>query len=249
MTPINYVITDDAITFFRDDQVKIVTREQSYLFPALQESLLSGLFSFDISQSPRELILQTIKNNRGLYELAERLEALESEGLPTEPFISFISRLDEETLIAGLNKIKIVGTPELPLTWDGSVIAYQRASWVSYQTQEQRDWARAGLRPFDVIEGATQTVGEFSWVQSQCPDTGMTFEVIVQPQHILEFRPAVHRNTLRVSQVTMLARLGETIRDEQRAETSIVEVVSRSSEFGPLAVRLPYSASTAALMP
>ena len=251
MSKINYYITPDCLTFYKDGLIKHVNSNQPYLFEALKMSLPRGVDYVEIDS--RTMFKECLKNGSKAFGAADRLKSLQEANLPVEPLLSFIDKVPTEVLNSpdGYKLIHKVGTPDIPLTWDGNLILYQRSAWVGVNQTTAgsgRTWVDVeSFTPFKVVTGTEERplqAGGFDWVAKHCPDSGSVYEVIVQPQHILD---VLSYGCWELSQVTQLSSLGNYVNCSQKAETGVVEFVTSCSDLGEkTAIRLPYNAGTAA---
>jgi hypothetical protein len=256
---IKYAVTEDAISFYDKEEIIVVTSDQKYLYAALKDSLISNS-TIDIIDSPKEFLKKCLKERSSCFGIDKKIKQIEEAGMPIEPFLSFVSRIPERFLKYNPDLLNMIGTVDLPLTWDGNLIAYQRASWIKNDNEVDaqdiptsfkvfdlnrgrriKKWAR-DFKPFDIAM-VPQNVCDFNWAQNQCPDTGATFEVIVQPEYIR----SILNHQIRTSQIIMLSRLGEKVSNDQKSTTMVVDIETGCSEFsGGFAIRLPFNASTSA---
>jgi hypothetical protein len=162
--------------------------------------------------------------------------------MPTAPFERFVSRLSDSFFNneRNIEFIARVGTVNAPLTLDGDVVLYQRASWIRHDIAT--NWSNSStFTSGNVIKGErNQTVGEFNWVMGCCPDAGSVFEVLVQPEHII----TQNNSSWSVSQLTQLSKLSENIFVRGRSKTAVVSFNTNCANASGNAIRLPYSPAT-----
>lgn len=245
-TAINYLIDEERVTFFKEGQIQVTERkEKPWLYESLKEALPTGneLLVF----KPKDFLLQAFEQRKDCFGIAKRIKEIEAAGMPTEPYMSFISRLDDTLFTEESKTIDIVealvskvGTVEAPLTWDGDLVLYQRSAW----TNSNKSWAddSGDFKPFNVIEGNIYA-GEFTYTMKVCPDTGCAYEVIVQPQHI---KSTANDGLWTLSQVMQLSKLGTQMSIGQRSKSPIVSYENKCVGDDTIAMRLPYNPVTAA---
>jgi hypothetical protein len=246
-TPIKYLVTDDAISFYRpsDRSVRFVNRQtQRLTYDILRDSLVTSGNIEVLEQhfNPKNYYLNSVKAGKDIFGIKERLDSLTNSGMPTAPFEKFVSRLSDSFFSEERNIqfIARVGTVDAPLTLDGDVVLYQRASWISQDITT--NWSNSStFTSGNVISGErNQTVGEFNWVMNTCPDAGSVFEVLVQPEHIV----TQTNSSWSVSQLTQLSKLSEEVFVRDRAETAVVSFNTNCASASGNAIRLPYSPAT-----
>ena len=254
---VKYVINEDNIVFYYNKEMRIVNKEDLYVYNSLRESLVANNNeSLRYVVDTRTAIKDSIINKSELFGLDKRIRKLEDEGLPLEPLLNFVDRLPENMLYD--NKLlALVGTTELPLTWTGDIVAYQRASWIPYDRRQPLESWVSEFKPYHRVSSGSNSllvVGGFNWTQRQCADTGLTFEVIVQPEDIVNSYYSTHQKSTDygmwcVKEVTQLSILGKIVQNSAKATTGVVEFVNSCSELGDqMVVRLPYNMSTASRM-
>lgn len=246
-TAIKFLIDDERVTFLKDKEISVAERQsQPWLYESLKESLPTT--GEALAFNPKEFLIDAFEKRKDMFGIANRIKAIEKAGMPTEPYIAFISRLNEDLLTGTQNSIdtietliKKVGTVEAPLTWNGDLVLYQRSAWTDSKTY----WANDNeFKPFNELTG-NLVAGEFSYAMNVCPDTGCAFEVVVQPQHIQKMSS---RSTglWHVSKVMQLAKLGREMTTMQRSESPIVRYENKCIGDETIAMRLPYNPITAA---
>ena len=235
-TTIKYLIEDDRIVFFNAGEIRVASSNDFWVFEPLKNALQNGNYA-GFEFSPKDYLIEAVEQRKDIFGIKQRLEELESSEMPTEPFLNFISRLNEENIKELAPLISKVGTTEAPLTWDGDVVLYQRAAWLDSNWVDETNFA-----PGNVVQG-TSVVGEFTNIMRQCPDTGNAYEVVVRPENILSQRDS---NTLYVSDVMQLSQLGERVKKDQRSESPVVQYVTQCIGEANAVFRVPYSADTAA---
>jgi hypothetical protein len=245
---IKYLITDSQITFFKENQVKSVYKESGLnelVFNVLKDCLQSGnLIEIDDS---KEYYLEQLRQKPGLIKsVQKRVEELTTANLPTEPFFKFLNKCPDH-LLSEIEVLTKAGTVDMPLTWEGDVVLYQRASYMR-NNNTYSDWAgESSFRMGNVLEGE-QLVSSFDYIVSKtCCDAGPVFEVVVQPQHIT----SVNSNSSSfwtVNRLTQMTRLGIKPFRSSQADTGIVEFITNCVGSDKQAIRLPYNAGTASKM-
>lgn len=242
MTQVKYIIDDKQISFYQNNEIKIITEQAWFAFESLKQALISNGAIGSLMLSAKACLEDLISQRSEKFGIKQRLEALEQANLPTEPFKNFVSRVGEDFLRQHPEFIGKAGSVDAPLTWDGDLIMYQRAAW--RDQNKLSNWANdEEFTAFKTLEGETR-VSEFNAALNVCADTGMVYEVIVQPEHLVG-RSGVYQGLWTVSQVTQLAKLGLRPVDKQ-ADTGIVDVMTNCISEQGNAIRLPFNASTAA---
>lgn len=241
MTPINYLIDEDRVTFYKDSKIQVAERSVTpWLYDSFKEALPAG--DTELSFNTKDIFINAVKNRKQMFGIAERVEALEAAGMPVDPYVSFISRLPEEVLVNHTELISKVGTVDAPLTWTGDLVLYQRSAWTQ---GEVTSWAddESTFTPFNVVKSDKHLrAGEFSYAMNVCPDTGCAYEVVVQPEHIISGSSGLWT----VSQVMQLAQLGREMTTMQQSESPIVRYENKCIGDSNIAMRLPYNPVTAA---
>lgn len=246
MPTINYLIDEERITFFKNKQIQVAERRVNpWLYESLKEALPAGKDA--IVFSPQQYLAQAFEERKNVFGIGERIKAIEAAGMPIEPYIAFISRLNSECIVGRPDSAQIaetiiskIGTIEAPLTWDGNLVLYQRSAW----TNRNSHWAGTNkeFKPFNTIIGKLYA-GEFTYTMQKCPDVGCAYEVVVQPEHIKN----INDNGLwEVSQVMQLAELGREMTSMQQAEAPVVRYENKCVGDSNIAIRLPYNPATAA---
>lgn len=245
-TEIKYLIDQDRITFYRENQISVVEKGSAFqMYESIKEALVNNQETLYFN--PKQFLLEAFDQRKDMFGIADRIKQIEEAGMPTEPYRAFVSRLSDSVFKGhgGSDLIETlmqkIGTVEAPLTWNGDIVLYQRSAWTK---GEIISWAEdESFTPFNVISGKTQRAGEFSYSMRACPDTGCAYEVVVQPQHIKEIN---NYGLWTVSQVMQLAQLGKEMTTMQRSESPIVRYETKCVGDSNIVMRLPYSPQTAA---
>lgn len=244
MTKINYVITDKQISFYKDKEVRTVYADSGLnyvIYTSLRNSLINN--EPIVATTPKEAI-NVIKRNPAIVpSVNKRIKELEEANLPTDPFLKFLSNCNDNLLVEGLKLLSKAGTTDMPLTWDGNIILYQRANMLN------RSWAPTTFNFGEVMEREEGfNVSSFhNIVDGTCPDSGPVFEVMVKPQDIISLDNRVH-SLWKVKRLTQMSRLSLRPSQKEKAEAGIVEFITNCVGDGKQAIRLPYNAGTAAKM-
>jgi hypothetical protein len=244
---VKYLVTDEAISFYResDKSVRFVNKDSNGMVYELLRDCLLTKGTLDILEQDlnlKDCYLSFVKDNKNLFGIGDRLQSLKDSGMPTQPFERFVSRLPESFFQQERNVqfLSRVGTVDAPLTLNGDVVMYQRASWLN--DRDITNWSSSdSFTSGNVVSSDVLTVGEFNWVMGSCPDAGPVFEVLVQPQHILNVG---HSGGWLVQQLTQLSKLSEYLFVKDRSETAVVSFNTNCSNSSGNAIRLPYSAAT-----
>lgn len=242
MDTIKYLIEDDKITFYKDKQVQVIDNRKFWVFEALKQSLRDSLNVGELNLDVSAYIKGLIKDRSKTLGVRQRLEELEAANMPTEPFRLCVERLPSSVLEANPEIIKSLGTTEIPLTWDGNLVLYQRSAWLN-----NTSWANdSTFQPFKEVNGKQQA-SSFTDTMRRCPDTGMAYEVLVRPEDIVAIKGTNSEYTsFEVKAVTQLSKLGTKPKVQQQTQVPIVEYQTNCVGDENNAVRLPFNAGTAA---
>lgn len=235
-TTIKYLIEDDRIVFYANNEIRVASSNDFWLFEPLKDALQNGNYE-GLEFNPKDYLIEAVEQRKDIFGIKQRLEELEALEMPTEPFMNFISRLNEENIKELTGLISKAGTTEAPLTWDGDIVLYQRASWLETNWVDEKNF-----NPGNIVQGKS-IVGEFTQTMRQCPDTGNAYEVVVRPENIV----SVHNsNMFYVNDVMQLSKLGEYVKKEQQSEAPVVQYITQCIGEANAVFRVPYSADTAA---
>jgi hypothetical protein len=255
---LKYVIQPDSISFYDTDKQKtsiVYKGAHNIIYDVLElglrENDIELVYTSQYAKPTEAVLNKLFQSGKDAYGLRERYEALVSEGLPTKALLNFASRAPME-LLQNQSLMQRVGTVDMPLTWEGDLVLYQRASWLQ-STNERTpsfDSFRSSTKwvdsftPFAIIEGEGNLASDFDWAMNQCPDTGTTYEVVVQPQPIVSM--SYNRQRLyNVNRLTQLSDLGRHIKASQKSTVGVVEITSEITDLGGIiAVRQPFNTLT-----
>ena len=255
---LKYLINDQTLSFFYQDRVCTVHKKETLLFDTLKRLLLEnevGALTANLNKNTKVYLEEAMRNKEDVLNIgiSKRVKEIEASGMPIDPYLRFIQRCPTEVLLRDPYIITQVGTVDLPLTWDGDIIGYQRAAWIR-KDKSQMFWVNdQNFTPFqEVVSDSPQQVGNFYWIQNVCSDAGMTYEALVKPENIqtvsITDQETYTQRCLQTKKVTLLSRLKEVTLSSHLSTTPIVEITTANSDLGPIAIRLPYNASTAAKM-
>jgi hypothetical protein len=247
-TAIKYIITDDHITFFKDNEIRSIQQcngLKGILFQEIKRCLLDG-----DKEIPAFNHQDAIKMLRARPQLSkpinDRIQALEEAGLPTEPLHRFLENCPEH-ILNDLEVLSKVGTSAMPLTWDGDVVLYQRSHFNNGSAATS--WTHEdGFIPGQVVD-KEQSVSSFDHiVNGVCPDAGPVFEVIVKAKDIVSAGTNNIKSLWKVKKLTQMSKLGLRPSANTKAESGIVEFLTNCVGGNEASVRVPYNAGTAAKM-
>ena len=259
-----YIIDDKHITIHKDGKSHLISKGSNSYFDLIKSTLLkegtanSNLLSWGGQLA--EATAGAFTYNQGKFyfgdepipnSVGKRIKELEEQNLPFQPLINFWLKLRNHPDGEVREKLgESAGRPGIPLTWDGDLIFYTRASWVPPSTDIEEitslayldklklsDWSGAEFTPGKTMVSSTLLkCGDFNWITEVCPDAGVIYDVQVSPLHVVNS----DRNgmELEVSQFTYLSEL-----EEQSVLTDKIFFVKvETNTFGErLVVRKPYS--------
>lgn len=244
METIKYLITDNQISFYKNEEVRVINKSSNLngiLYSQLKECLPNNNV-IDIPVTSEEKVNFLLQNLEKIPTVKDRMGELTSAGLPTEPFVNFLKKCPKE-LIEKVEVLALAGTTSMPLTWDGNVVLYQRASYMQGETL--KSWAGDNFAMGHEVNKMSYVSDFESIVNGTCPDAGPVFEVVVQPQDIVEVR---NKGKWTVQRLIQMSALGLHPAENTKADTAIVEFVTNCVGDGKQAIRIPYNAGTAAKM-
>ena len=184
------------------------------------------------------------------YYMTSYVEALQDQELPTQPLETLISKILESNL-SNVQKVEIlaaVETCQIPITWDGDLVFYSRASFtkkVGSKTPEgvfnNAPFQNGKSYFFD--ESNPAVAGNLDWVYKMCPDTGRIQELVVKVNNIVDFSLSKTVFNCRVNEFEYL-----TVLDEKFNSKAPVVIIDRKVDFlgNEFKIRQPYSPSTLA---
>lgn len=246
MTKTKYLIEESQITFYKDGEIKYITEEHPLTFLAVRDCLISNRdYDLDNHIDIKSLLKRAINSKVTALGIKEKLDYLESMNLPTQPLLSFIDKAPIEVL-NDTDIIKTVGTLNVPLTWEGNIVLYTRASWIPH-SNTLTDWFSKQFSPNKVLVAVQDqpiTAGGFYWTMGVCPDTGLAYEVEVEPEHIMSIKAG---EPSKLKQVKCISCLGESFNVDSQSSSPLVEFETQCNNLGEdYVVRRPYDISTAA---
>lgn len=245
-----YIASKKLITYYDGRKVSFLSAESNSYYNLVLEHLRKERDNFlgvteaaqkgDIAVLVNSLAEEDFQFKEGKYflagkeipeEIAKKVLELKGKELPYQPLLNFWQKAKEGGLVSQLNPQQItslVGTRDIPLTWDGNLIMYMRSSWV--RQEQTTKWAN--YLPEERVR-AEAICGGFNWVSSSCPDAGLMFEVQVNPVHILN----VSQNTFTVKELTFIGEVKGKV-----SNSSLYFLETKTNTLGEkMVVRAPYS--------
>lgn len=217
-----------------------------------EELLLPNLKSKNSCLENLTSVLGLTKDDLLNYFMVSYVEVLQDKELPTQPLESLISKL-LETNLSNVQKIEIltaVETCQIPITWDGDLVFYSRASF----TNKLGSTTSTGVfnnAPFEngksyfFDQSNPAIAGNLNWVYNVCSDTGVIQELVVGVNNILDFSLSGTVFKCRLKEFQYLTVLDEKFRLEQDSITPVVIINNRTDSLGnEFRIRQPYSPST-----
>jgi hypothetical protein len=259
-----YIVDDKHITIHKDGKSHLISKESNSYFDLVRNTLLnqgtanSNLLTWGGQLSEATAGAFTYNQGKFYFEdevvpksIAERIKELKEQNLPFQPLINFWLKLrshQDESIKEKLGES--AGRPGVPLTWDGDLVLYTRASWVPpsagieeitslayLNKMKLSDWSGGEFSPGKtMLSSKPMTCGDFNWITQVCPDAGVIYDIQVNPLHVVN----LIRNgmELKVSQFTYLSQLEE----KSVLTDKIFFVKIETNTFGErLVVRKPYS--------
>lgn len=297
-TKIAYVKTANCLTIVVNGQSIFVRDADNKLFDAISTGNTDRATEFLIDRSlglsqlaialklsaHRDFVAHNGKlffaDPDGLIEIdpavAHRLVDLQVAGLPHYPLLKFWAKFATSAAYANSNPLELieffdkVGTPLLPLTWDGDAVAYFRAHKGEIDpTLDSSDPAGSGLafrafnrttlfdpsvevevngRRFDCrrSDGRIDPLFSLQDIRSFCSDRGAIYEVAIDASDFVSFdmRSWGH-SQFQATTVTGIRSLGLA---SNEVNQGIIELPVTNASGG-LALRAPHSgAATAAYL-
>ena len=264
-----YIIDDNHITIYKEGRSHLISKNSNSYFDFIKSTLLkegtanSNLLSLGGQISEATAGAFTYCQGKFYYQdqpipmsVGKRIKELEEQNLPFQPLINFWLKLRNHPDSDIKEKLgESAGRPGVPLTWDGDLIVYTRASWVcaswvSPSTNIEEitslayldklklsDWSGGEFVPGKTVVSPTSTrCGDFNWITKVCPDAGVIYDLQVNPLHVVNLgRTGME---LEVSQFTYLSKI-----EEQSVLTEKIFFVKlETNTFGErLVVRKPFS--------
>lgn len=245
----HYLITESCISIYRSDAAGLEFIHSNHpLFDTLKAFLpRSTEFNVDINLTDSHKLLEVAAKTQHpellaacddlaldsvrlatVALVAKRIEKMHSAQIPTQPLVAFWQKLSTSILsidnIAAL--LDVVGTPGLPLTWDGNLIAYRRGGFTDVPRLDLPNWmpgADSGNRSIKA-----QYLSPLNLVMRTCADLGVLNEALVFPQHIVDFSAGTGIS------VCTCRYLGEVPENylQRCGDSGLVEIDSQIDEFG-----------------
>lgn len=159
---------------------------------------------------------------------------------PLEPIVRFVDRVSTLTPSVSQGLQKAVGSGHYPLTWDGKMIAYKRASWGNGTTRITA-WGGQFI-PGQYVkadEGDSLMVTTFDWTANVCTDCGNFYELVVDPADILTINQGGDKLT--ASGYYNLRQLPIATKASENPHENLVLVSLSTTKYGEIAYRNPYS--------
>jgi hypothetical protein len=259
-----YIIDDKHITIHKDGKTHLISKDSNSYFDFIKSTLLkAGTANTNLLSWGGQIKQATagaFNYNKGKFyyedepvpkSVGERIKELEDQNLPFQPLINFWLKLKDHPDREIREKLgQSAGRPGIPLTWDGDLILYTRASWVPPSADKEEitsltnlnrftrlDWSSNKFTPGKTMVSSTALIcGDFTWITEVCPDAGVIYDIQVNPLHVVKSSPLGGK--LEVSQFTYLSQL-----EEHSALTDKIFFVKvETNTFGKqLVVRKPYS--------
>ena len=246
-----YIASKKLITYYDGRKVSFLSAESNSYYNLVLEHLrkerdnLLGVTEAaqkgDVAVLVNSLAEEGFQEKEGRYflageeipeEIAKKVLELRGKELPYQPLLNFWEKAKSGGLVSQVIAQKIaslVGTRDIPLTWDGNLIMYMRSSWVK-QAQTTK-WAN--YLPEERVR-AEAICGGFNWVSSACPDAGLMFEVQVNPIHILNVNA---NSSFTVKEMTFIGEV-----KGRATDSSLYFLETKTNTLGEkIVVRAPYS--------
>lgn len=265
-----YLISDDLITIYSNGQTQLISNLSNSYFDLIKSRLLNNQ-EFSLSWIPTDSYLQETTGGAFRYQAGEyfyndelipasigkRVRHLQNDGIPYQPLVNFWNKLKShpnENVRSGL--AERAGSQTIPLTWDGDLVLYTRASFLPSSLEETfdstnplafralqiTDWS-GNFEPGKLVQSSDDNFlpcGDFDWINRLCPDQGAIYDIQVQPCHVVSLEQTAFSRTpwLAVSQFRYLSQLQE--RSSVPEKVCFINV--ETNNLGErLVVRRPYS--------
>lgn len=180
------------------------------------------------------------------YYMVHYVEVLQDQELPTQPLESLISKLLTTNLPSSqkLEILTAVDTCQIPITWDGDLVFYSRASFINKEVFNNAPFENGKSYYFN--ESNPAIAGNLSWVYNICQDTGVIQELVVGVNNIVDFSLSGTIFKCKLKEFQYLTVLSEDFRFEQEdSKTPVVIINNRTDSLGKeFKIRQPYSPST-----
>lgn len=180
------------------------------------------------------------------YYMVHYVEVLQDQELPTQPLESLISKLLNTNLPSSqkLEILTAVDTCQIPITWDGDLVFYSRASFINKEVFNNAPFENGKSYYFN--ESNPAIAGNLGWVYNICQDTGVIQELVVGVNNIVDFSLSGTIFKCKLKEFQYLTVLSEDFRFEQEdSKTPVVIINNRTDSLGKeFKIRQPYSPST-----
>jgi len=252
-----YVISDDLISLNFSGKTHLISKGANSYFDIIKDSLLkeSSIKDswLDFGESIREVTGGLFSWEGGQYyydnesipnSIGKRLNELIALNLPIQPLVNFWQKVREHPDKGMIDTFcTIAGCKDIPLSWEGDLIMYTRASWVKrslkpigFKYEEVEAWS-SNFEPGKVVKGLNLKVGSFGWANGQCPDAGNLYDVQVNPVHVIQ----TSINPIIVSEFKYISH----VREHSNAPEKVCFIETQTNSLGEqLIVRQPYSAES-----
>lgn len=268
-----YLISNDdsLITIYSNGQTQLISNLSNSYFDLVKSKLLNNQ-EFSHLWVSTDGYLQETTNGAFSYQggeylynneviprsIGKRVKQLQDEGIPYQPLVNFWNKLkshpDEAVRIGLADR---AGSQTIPLTWDGDLVLYTRASWLPSTLEEtfdranplafipssDTDWS-GNFEPGKLVQSSDSSFlpcGDFDWINGACPDQGAIYDIQVQPCHVVSLEQTTRyarSANLAVSQFRYLSQLQE--RSSVPEKVCFINV--ETNNLGErLVVRRPYS--------
>lgn len=217
MNKLNYIITDRAISITINNKRRIVPSD-SYVYKVLLQQIKTGSVDLNKKVNFKDFVLDSIYTGSNVYGLSDKINKMTESGIPAKPFIKMLSAIPESVLTQNPEILTKAGTKELPLTYSGKIIGYQRSSFLPKGHEQGKSWVSC-FEPGTILEGA-QLVSDFEYIKSRCPDMGSVYQVLINPEHIIGY----DQHGFTVSKATQLNMLGKTITEAEKPQAQILHI-------------------------
>lgn len=198
--------------------------------------------------------LNLTKDDLLSYFMTSYVEVLQNQELPTQPLESLISKVLESNL-SSVQKVEIltaVETCQIPVTWDGDLVFYSRASFTN-KLGSNTPKGVFNNAPFQngksyfFDQSNPAIAGNLNWVYDKCSDTGVIQELVVRVNNIVDFSLSKTIFSCKLKEFEYLTVLDEKFNLQENSKTPVVIINSKTDSLGnEFKIRQPYSSSTLA---
>lgn len=251
-----YIASDRLISYFNDQTktVSFLSVENNSYFQIVREHLRKNLNCNEVTTAAIEGDVAVLVKNLGdtdlVYEdgkyflfeeeipegIAKKVLELRQQELPYQPLLNYWRKAKQGGLVSQLlcdEIASLIGTRDIPLTWDGDLILYMRSSWV--KPNEETPWVQ-NYEPGQKVNQVA-ICGGFTWVSSTCPDAGLMFEVQVNPAQLT---PIYEIGAVTNFKATAMTFIGEV--KGKIAESGLFFLETKTNTLGDkVVIRAPYS--------